>query len=183
MIFDRLGLGDTTVVRQQKFGDHRGFFARMFCADEFAQAGLANNWLQINNSLTGQRGTVRGMHFQRAPSAEVKLVRCIKGAIFDVAVDVRKGSPTFGQWRGIELTADSRDMLYVPQGFAHGFQALTDDAEIIYFNTAFYAPEIEGGVHHADPDVGVSWPLAVAATSDRDEALPSLKDLVPVDLG
>lgn len=162
--------------------DTRGFFARLSCQAELAEAGLSGNWLQINNSLTAEAGVVRGLHFQRPPSAEVKMVRCVKGAIFDVAVDLRDGSATFGQWVGRTLTAESRDMLYIPEGFGHGFQSLEPDSEIIYFNTANYASKLEGGVRFDDPEVAVEWPLPISFASDRDNSLPTLRNLDPIQL-
>ncbi len=162
--------------------DTRGFFARLSCQTEFAEAGLSGNWLQINNSLTAEAGVVRGLHFQRPPSAEVKMVRCVKGAIFDVAVDLRDGSATFGQWVGRTLTAESRDMLYIPEGFGHGFQSLEPDSEIIYFNTANYASKLEDGVRFDDPEIGVEWPLPISFASDRDNSLPTLRNLDPIQL-
>lgn len=167
-------------ISLERRSDDRGFFARLFCRAEFAQQGLTADWAQINNSLTVHKGTVRGLHFQYPPSSEVKLVRCIRGAIFDVGVDLREGSPTFGMWAGIELSAENRDMLYLPAGFAHGFQALTDDSEIIYFNSATYAPEMESGLRHDDPDVAIRWPLPVTSLSARDQTLQSLAQLRPV---
>ncbi len=170
------------LIELEQRRDARGFFARLSCQAEVAEAGLTGNWLQINNSLTADAGVVRGLHFQRPPSAEVKMVRCVRGAIFDVAVDLRDGSPSFGQWVGRTLTADSRDMLYIPEGFGHGFQSLEPDSEIIYFNTANYAPELEGGVRYDDADIGIDWPLPISFTSERDNALPSLRDLDPIKL-
>ena len=168
------------LIELEKRQDERGFFARLSCKDELAEAGLPGDWLQVNNSLTAQAGVVRGLHFQRPPSAEVKMVRCIRGAIFDVAVDLREKSPTFGQWVGRTLTAESRDMLYIPEGFGHGFQSLEADSEIIYFNTANYAPDLEGGVRHDDPEIGIQWPLPISFTSERDKCLPRLNSLDPI---
>lgn len=170
------------LIELEQRQDERGFFARLSCQSELAAASLSGNWLQVNNSLTAQAGVVRGMHFQRSPSAEVKMVRCIRGAVFDVAVDLRNGSPSFGRWVGRTLTAESRDMLYIPEGFGHGFQSLEPDSEIIYFNTANYAPELEGGVRHDDAEIGIEWPLPISFISDRDNALPSLRNLDPIQL-
>ncbi|ATI44029.1 dTDP-4-dehydrorhamnose 3,5-epimerase (plasmid) [Pacificitalea manganoxidans] len=170
------------LIELEQRQDERGFFARLSCQTELASAGLSGNWLQVNNSLTAQAGVVRGLHFQRPPSAEVKMVRCARGAIFDVAVDLRKKSPTFGQWIGRTLTAENREMLYIPEGFGHGFQSLAPDSEIIYFNTANYAPELEGGVRHDDPDIGIEWPLPISFTSERDNALPTLRNFEPMQL-
>lgn len=180
MQFRQLGLGDLTEVSLAERHDERGFFARLFCSQEFQDHQLHTRWVQINNSLTKLKGTVRGLHFQRPPSAEVKLVRCVHGSIFDVAVDLREGSATYGQWRGVELSADNRKMLYIPAGFAHGFQSLADDSEIIYFNSAPYSPSVEGGLHCSDREVAISWPLPIRGLSERDQLLPQLADLAPI---
>lgn len=182
MHFRQLGLGDLTEVSLSERHDERGFFARLFCSQEFQNHQLHSHWEQINNSLTKVKGTVRGLHFQRSPSAEVKLVRCIRGSVFDVAVDLRESSATYGQWRAIELTADNRKMLYIPAGFAHGFQSLANDSEIIYFNSASYSPGVEGGLHCMDSAVAISWPLPILGLSERDHTLPQLADLVPIEL-
>lgn len=178
-----LEIPDVHLVELEQRRDARGFFARLSCRSELADAGLSGDWDQINNSLTIDAGVVRGLHFQRPPSQEVKMVRCVQGAIFDVAVDLRDGSPTFGQWVGRTLSAQNRQMLYIPEGFGHGFQSLEPDSEIIYFNTASYAPDLEGGVLFDDPDIGIEWPLPITFTSDRDKALPTLNNLDPIRLG
>jgi dTDP-4-dehydrorhamnose 3,5-epimerase len=170
------------LIELEQRRDARGFFARLSCKTELGQAGLSGDWVQVNNSLTAQAGVVRGLHFQRPPSAEVKMVRCIQGAIFDVAVDLREGSDTFGHWVGRVLSADNREMLYIPEGFGHGFQSLEPDSEIIYFNTANYAPDREGGVRFDDPEIGVEWPLPISFASERDTALPTLGRLEPIKL-
>lgn len=180
MKYTRLKIPELVRIELERHEDHRGFFARMFCGADFAKQGLVSDWVQINNSLTVQKGAVRGLHFQYPPSGEVKLVRCVRGAIFDVGVDLREGSSTFGQWAGVELSAANREMLYLPAGFAHGFQALADDSEIIYFNSAAYDPEAEGGLRHDDPDVAISWPLSVTSLSARDRTLPSLREVRPI---
>lgn len=162
--------------------DDRGFFARLSCQTELAAVGLKGNWLQINNSFTAEKGVLRGIHFQRPPSAEVKMVRCIKGAIFDVAVDLRDGSKTFGKWVARTLTSENRKMLYIPEGFGHGFQSLERGSEIIYLNTANYDPEREGGVRYDDSEIRVAWPEPIAFTSERDKNLPSLSSLQPIKI-
>lgn len=182
MQFEHLATNGPVRITLEERRDARGFFARIFCAEEFAREGLDIGCVQANNSLTKVKGTVRGLHFQRAPAAEAKLVRCVRGAIFDVAVDLRAGSDTFGSCYTAMLTAENREMLYVPPGFAHGFQALEDCSEIIYFNSAPYTPEVEGGLKHDDPDVGIVWPLPVAGISERDAALPGLSELEPISL-
>lgn len=160
--------------------DQRGCFARVFCVDEFGAAGLLTEWAQMNMSRSLQRGTVRGLHFQRAPNKEVKVVRCTKGTVFDVAVDLREGSATFGKWFGIELNDASGQMLYVPEGCAHGFQALTDGAEVAYMCSARYSPSDEGGVFAGDPKIAVAWPLPLQNLSPRDEAMPHIDDVYPI---
>lgn len=157
--------------------DERGFLARTFCEEEFAAHGLATRWSQCNLTLTRRRGTVRGMHFQAEPQPEIKLIRCAAGAIHDVLVDVRPGSKTFGRWEAFELTAQNRRQLYVPGGFAHGFQCLADDCEVFYQMSAAYVPALARGLRHDDPVVGIQWPLPVAEISARDRDLPKLSEL------
>jgi dTDP-4-dehydrorhamnose 3,5-epimerase len=164
-------------VRTRAHRDERGSFARLFCAEAFARAGALTDgerFVQVNHSVTLRRGTVRGLHLQRAPSREAKLVTCLAGRVFDVAVDLRPGSPTRGRWHGLTLSADDGDALLIPPGCAHGFQALTDDARLLYQHTAAWAPELEDGVRHDDPRLAIAWPLPVALVSARDAALPSL---------
>lgn len=161
-------------VELEKRGDDRGFFARFFCEKEFAQAGLETHFVQINNSLSGKKGTLRGMHYQLPPAAEVKVVRCLRGALYDVIVDLRAGSPSFGKWFGAELSAENRTMMYVPRGFAHGFVTLTDDVEALYLVSAFYAPEAERGARWNDPAIGIEWPVEPAELSDKDRKWPDL---------
>jgi len=182
MIFSPLALEGAYRVDLEKRGDHRGFFARLFCMNEFAEYGLERRWVQMNTSMSRRTGTVRGLHFQRPPKAEVKLVRCLKGAIFDVIVDIRHGSPTYGQHLAVELNDDNRSMLYVPRGFAHGFQTLAPDTELLYLHSEVYSPELEGGLHHADPRLGIAWPLAVTDLSPSDTGHSLLKDLEPIRL-
>lgn len=152
--------------------DDRGSFGRLFCRKEMAAAGVAHEIVQINHSCTAKAGTIRGLHFQRPPATETKVIRCVHGAVWDVAVDLRAGSPTFLQWRAVELRADQPAMIVIPDGFAHGFQSLTDDAELIYFHSAFYAPEHEAGFHCMDAALGISWPLPMTQQSARDQNLP-----------
>lgn len=160
-------------------GDERGFLARTYCAREFAAAGLNTAWPQCNLTLTRQQGAVRGMHFQAAPQPEIKLIRCAAGAICDVLVDVRPESPTYGRWEAFELTARNGRQLYVPGGFAHGFQCQTPDCEVFYQMSAEYVPELARGIRHDDPAVGIRWPLPVAQVSERDATLPLLRDVRP----
>lgn len=155
--------------------DQRGMFARAFCAREFAAVGIESAFVQANISTTTHAGTVRGMHFQRGADAEVKLVRCVVGAIYDVIVDMREGSETFLHWFGAELSQDNGFMMYVPMGFAHGYQALTDGATVFYMVSSYYAPEAEGGLRFDDPSLSIDWPRTVSDVSDKDTKWPLLK--------
>ena len=168
MIFTETPLEGAYLIDLEKRGDDRGFFARAFCEREFTAHRLATGFVQVNNSLSAQRGTLRGMHYQLAPKAETKLVRCIRGALYDLILDLRPGSATFGQSFGAELTAENRRMMYVPKGFAHGFITLADDTEAFYFVDEFYAPELERGVRWDDPRFQLRWPIAPAVLSDKD---------------
>lgn len=168
MIFNPLILKGAFTVDVQPFEDSRGFFTRVFCEKEFGDQQLVTHFVQANHSGTKGKGVIRGMHFQHMPHSEVKLVKCVQGAIFDVIVDVRKGSPTFLQWFGAELTAENRRMMYVPAGFAHGFQSLSDYSEITYMVSNFYNKESEGGVKYDDPAVNIEWPLPVSLVSEKD---------------
>lgn len=155
-------------VQRQRLGDNRGFLARLFCAEELAAAGWTQPIAQINHTFTAKQGTVRGMHFQRPPHAEMKLVSCIRGEVWDVAVDLRVGSPTFLHWYAERLSAENSCALLIPEGFAHGFQALTNDVELLYCHSAAYAAQAESGLHPSDPRIGIAWPLAIAELSARD---------------
>jgi len=157
-------------VQRQRLGDSRGFLARLFCADELATAGWRGPVAQINHTCTELRGTVRGMHYQRAPHAETKLVSCIRGEVFDVAVDLRPESPSYLRWHGEVLSAENGCALLIPQGFAHGFQALSDGAELIYCHSAAYVAAAEAGLHVLDPQLAISWPLPVGGLSPRDQS-------------
>ena len=180
MIFTPLALEGAYRIDLDRRGDHRGSFARLFCQEEFRQHGLAATWSQCNVSHSVQTGTLRGMHFQRPPRADAKLVTCMAGSVFDVIVDLRQGSKTYGQWASVTLTADGGEMIYVPQGFAHGFQTLMDDTRLLYFHSDSYSPGDEGGLHHADANVGIAWPLTVTSLSDRDKRLPPLSEVEPI---
>jgi dTDP-4-dehydrorhamnose 3,5-epimerase len=170
MIFTETPLRGAYVIDLEKRGDERGFFARAYCEREFAGHQLATRFVQMNNSLSAQKGTLRGMHYQLAPKAETKLVRCVRGALYDVIIDLRKESPTFGKSYGAELTAENRRMMYVPKGFAHGLVTLTDDAEALYLVDEFYAPEQERGIRWNDPRFGIEWPIQPVVVSDKDRA-------------
>jgi dTDP-4-dehydrorhamnose 3,5-epimerase len=161
------------LVALKKISDSRGYFARAFCKDEFARHGLKSDMLQVNAGFSHTKGTLRGMHFQTAPHAEAKLVRCVRGAVFDVIVDLRPDSPTLGRWFGAELTADNGVMLYLPEGFAHGYQTLIDNSEIYYMTSAPYVASAAKGVPYNDPAFGISWPLPVSVISDQDASWPS----------
>lgn len=155
-------------VERQSLGDNRGFLARLFCAEELASAGWKKPIAQINHTHTAKQGTVRGMHFQHPPHAEMKLVSCIRGEVWDVAVDLRVGSPTFLRWHTERLSVENGCALLIPEGFAHGFQALTDDVELLYCHSEAYAAHAEGGLNPTDPRLGIAWPLAIAELSPRD---------------
>lgn len=178
MIFHPTTLSDAWLIDIEPRGDERGFFARTMCREEFARHGMAVDYPQQNTSLSRVKGTVRGLHFQRSPHAEAKLVRCIRGAILDVIVDLREGSPSYLRHEAFELTAENRRSLYVPPGFAHGFQSLTEDCEVLYPVSAAYAPAAEGGLRHDDPALGIRWPLPVSVLSPKDAAWPLLAERV-----
>lgn len=163
-------------IDRQPQSDERGSFARLFCDDLFAQWGWKHPVRQINHSITQGRGTLRGMHFQFPPQAEAKLVTCLAGEVFDVAVDLREGSPTFLRWHAVRLSAQNRSSLLIPRGFAHGFQTMSDRVEMIYLHDAVYVPESEGGLSPLDPRLSISWPLPVTTLSERDAVHPRLDD-------
>jgi dTDP-4-dehydrorhamnose 3,5-epimerase len=172
MIFTPTPLQGSYLVSLQPFKDNRGWFARFYCKDEFQQIGHNKEWLQLNHSFTNEKATVRGMHFQWPPFQEIKLVRCISGKVFDVIVDIRKDSPTFLQWFGAELSAENQQMMYIPAGFAHGFQTLTDNCELIYHHSEIYEPKAESGLRFSDPLVNIAWPLLVKTISEKDAQYP-----------
>lgn len=169
-------LAGLKTVQRLRIGDARGFLSRIFCADELREAGWTDAVAQINHTLTERRGTVRGMHFQRAPHAECKLVSCLRGEVWDVAVDLRPQSPTFLQWHAVPLSADNGRALLIPRGFAHGFQAMSDGVELLYCHSAAYTASAEGGLHPLDPRLRIAWPLPVAELSARDAAHPPVGD-------
>ena len=157
-------------VRRLPLGDGRGFLVRLFCADELHDAGWRAPVAQVNQTRTRERGSVRGLHYQRPPHAEMKLVQCLRGEVFDVAVDVRRGSPTFLRWHAERLSEDNGLALLIPEGFAHGLQTLADDVDMLYCHSAAYVPSSEAGLHPRDPRLAIDWPLAIAALSPRDDA-------------
>ncbi|MFN3671016.1 MAG: dTDP-4-dehydrorhamnose 3,5-epimerase [Bosea sp. (in: a-proteobacteria)] len=172
MIFTATDLAGVVLVDLEPRGDERGFFARAFCAEEFEKAGVASQFAQINTSLTARKGTLRGFHYQLPPAAEVKVVRCVRGALLDVALDLRPNSPTFGRSFAAELNAENRRMLVVPRGCAHAFLTLTDDVEALYLVSAPYAPALERGLRWNDPWASVDWPVRPAEISAKDAAWP-----------
>jgi dTDP-4-dehydrorhamnose 3,5-epimerase len=168
VIFQETPLPGSYVIELEKKGDDRGFFARAYCEREFGAKGLATRFVQVSDSFSAQRGTLRGMHYQLEPKAETKLVRCIRGSLHDVILDLRKNSPTFGKSFGVELSAENRRMIYVPTGVAHGFLTLADDSEVVYFMDEFYALEQERGVRWNDPRFAIAWPIPPVVLSTRD---------------
>jgi dTDP-4-dehydrorhamnose 3,5-epimerase len=164
------------VIESTAFQDNRGAFSRLFCSQELQTVIGQRVIVQINHSMTHSLGAVRGLHFQNPPHAEMKIVRCLKGRIFDVAVDLRQGSPTFLKWTAIELTPESHLAFVIPEGCAHGFQVLEEGSELLYLHTAFYTPDAEGAIRYDDPSIGVNWPLAPTDLSARDLSHPHLKE-------
>lgn len=164
------------ILQRKPIGDSRGYLERLFCTDELQALAPGRHIAQINHTLTASRGTVRGMHFQRPPHAETKFLSCLRGEVFDVALDLRDNSPTFLRWHAEVLSADNHKTLVIPEGFAHGFQTLTDDCEMLYFHTAAYQPSAEGGLNVQDPRLAIQWPLPVAGLSPRDAAHPLLSE-------
>jgi dTDP-4-dehydrorhamnose 3,5-epimerase len=172
MTFYETYLKDGYIIDLTPYIDQRGWFARYFCKEEFSEINDNKEWVQMNHSFTATKGTIRGMHYQVAPYREIKMIRCIAGAVFDVIVDLRKDSATFLQWFGVELSAENKKMIYIPEGFAHGFQSLTDNAELLYHHSAYYTPGSEGGIKYDDRGININWPLPVSIISERDAAHP-----------
>jgi dTDP-4-dehydrorhamnose 3,5-epimerase len=164
------------IIEPAPFQDHRGMFARIFCKKELGAIGHNQEVVQINHSINLKRGALRGMHFQNPPRAEIKFVKCIRGGVYDVIIDLRKNSPTFLQWYGINITTNNMRMMYIPEGFAHGFQTLEPHSELLYFHTEFFSPDWEGAIRFDDPRVGIRWPLEIAEISDRDKGHPLLDE-------
>ncbi|MFN4243330.1 MAG: dTDP-4-dehydrorhamnose 3,5-epimerase [Tepidisphaerales bacterium] len=173
-----LAIPDVKLITPKRFGDHRGFFAETYNRKLFAELGIPDEFVQDNHSLSREVGVVRGLHYQLHPFAQAKLVRVIRGAIYDVAVDIRRGSPTFGKWVGAELTADNFTQIYVPVGFAHGFVVRAPDTEVVYKVTAYYSPAHDRGIRWDDPDLAIDWglPPEKAVLSEKDRKHPQLKD-------
>ncbi|CAN7655921.1 dTDP-4-dehydrorhamnose 3,5-epimerase [Bosea sp. LjRoot237] len=172
--FEPLAIPAVVLIRPKKFGDARGYFMETWSAQDFAAAGISAVFVQDNQSLSAARGVVRGLHFQAPPAAQAKLIRVLKGAIFDVMVDIRVGSPSYGKWCAATLTADGAEQLFVPRGFAHGFCTLEPDTEVVYKVDGPYAPQTEGGIAWNDPDLAIDWPVSAAEAqlSGKDAALP-----------
>jgi len=177
MKFNPSSLSGVWLVELELRQDERGFLARTYCEQEFGAQGLNTRWPQCNLTLTKKRGTIRGMHYQAEPKPEIKLIRCSAGAVYDVVVDVRSGSRTFGRWESFELTAENRRMLYVPGGFAHGFQCLSDNCELFYQMSESYFPELARGLRWNDPQAAIAWPISNPVVSERDRNLPLLSSL------
>ena len=176
MNLDETTLPGVLIVTPRRFGDVRGWFVETFNAPRMAEAGISIDWVQDNHSFSSAKGTLRGLHYQSAPHVQAKLVRCSRGAILDVAVDFREGSPTFGKWVGVELTAENGRQLLVPKGFLHGFVTLTDDTEVQYKCSDVYAPDCDGAVRWDDPQIGINWGVTAPVLSDKDQKAPLLAD-------
>ena len=172
MIFKETSLKGSYVLTFEPIEDQRGWLARTYCKNEFLAIGHTKEWVQMNHSFTKQKATVRGMHYQRSPYGEIKLVRCIAGAVYDVIIDLRAHSASYLQYFGIELSAVNKKMIYIPEGFAHGFQALSNDAELLYNHSQFYLPGVEAGVKYNDPAINIKWPLELTNISERDNSHP-----------
>jgi dTDP-4-dehydrorhamnose 3,5-epimerase len=172
MRFQPTELADAVLIDLDKRTDERGYFARTFCEEEFARVGLETRYVQANTSANPRAGTLRGLHYQVPPHAEVKVVRCTQGAVFDVIVDLRPQSPSFRRWQGFELDAASGRTLYVPKGFAHGYQTLVDDSEVSYLVSYPYTPGAEAGIRYDDPALGIDWPIGVSVISEKDAGWP-----------
>jgi dTDP-4-dehydrorhamnose 3,5-epimerase len=174
MIFTETPLKGSYVIGLEPFTDDRGWFARYYDKDEFKKIGHDKEWLQMNHSFTNKKGSIRGMHYQLPPFREIKMVRCIAGAVYDVIVDIRKDSGTFLNWYGVELSADNKNILYIPEGFAHGFQCITDNCELLYHHSEVYKPGAERGIKYDDSIINIEWPLPVSIISERDINHPSI---------
>jgi len=176
MIFTPTEIADVWIIEPSPLEDPRGYFARIFCQRELNDHDIDFDLVQANRSVTKKRGTIRGLHYQRSPLWEPKIVQCVRGSVYNVVVDLRPDSPTFTKWLAVELSEDNRKMVYTPEGFANGCQTLTDNCELLYFMSQFYSPEHATGVRFDDPDIGVAWPISDWDASDKDKQLPSLRD-------
>ena len=171
-VINPLPIQGLKLVERHRLGDSRGFLSRIFCADELAKAGWQKPIAQINHTYTAKRGTVRGLHYQHFPHTEMKLVNCLRGEVWDVAIDLRSDSHTFLQWYAERLSADNGRALLIPEGFAHGFQSLTDDCELLYLHTTAHSPRAEAGLRFDEPEIGITWPMPPTEISDRDMTHP-----------
>ena len=176
MKFIEVPLAGAYIIELEPYMDERGIFARTFCQKEFTKIGFSKQINQINHSVTRQKGAIRGMHYQLPPACEIKIIRCVQGKVFDVMADIRAGSPTFMHWYGVELSEDNMRMVYIPEGFTHGFQTLTDNAALIYHHSAFYNPEHERGLRYNDSVLSINWPLPAGVISPKDQNYPLLDD-------
>lgn len=174
MKIKQTSLQDAFIIEPEPFSDNRGMFSRVFCQHELENILNDKNIVQINHSLTSQKGAIRGMHFQHPPKAEIKMVKCLRGSVFDVMIDLRSDSSTFLNWHGEKLSVENMKMMYIPEGFAHGFQTLEQNSELLYLHTEFYSPEYEGGVCCNDPKIGIKWPLKATDISAKDKSYPLL---------
>ena len=177
MKFEKTKLEGVVIITPDVFGDHRGFFMESWSEHKMEEAGLHYNFVQDNHSMSSVKGTLRGIHFQKGDKAQAKLVRCVKGAVLDVAVDLRHESPTYKQWIAVELSAENKKQLMIPRGFGHGFVTLTDEVEFLYKADNYYAPEADGGIRWNDPEIGVDWGIEKPILSAKDEKNPFLKEL------
>lgn len=182
MKFSKTDIEGVYLIDLEKIEDDRGFFARTYCEKEFGNYGIGTHWVQMNQTLTRKMGTIRGLHFQREPKTEIKLIRCIRGSVLDVILDIRKDSETYGKTVSVNLSSENQRMLYIPGGFAHGFQSLEENTELLYLHSEFYNPDYEGGILHSDPALNITWPLSVSEVSDRDKNQPLLKDIKPIKI-
>lgn len=173
MLFQETAITDAYIINVKRLEDSRGYFAILWSQHAFEERGLDGHFIQANLSFNRYKGTLRGMHFQQPPYAQTKLIRCLRGAVYDVVIDIRPDSPTYRQWVGVELTAESQQAFYVPRGLAHGFQTLADDTEIVYHVAQAYAPQAESGIRYDDPAFDINWPLPVSEISEKDRRWPA----------
>ncbi|MDB3883037.1 dTDP-4-dehydrorhamnose 3,5-epimerase [Amylibacter sp.] len=182
MIIEPLIIEGAYKISPKRIGDDRGSFARLYCSKTFKEKGLNTNWIQTNVSISTKKATIRGIHYQKLPYGEIKLVRCVQGKIFDIIVDLRKKSKTYGKSLNLILDSDTLDTVYIPEGCAHGFQTLTNYVELHYSHSQEYKPEYEAGIYFNDPDLEIDWPLIASTLSERDKTHPLLKTIEPIDL-
>lgn len=177
MIFQKTSIHGVYIIEPEPKRDSRGYFARLFCKKEFKAAGIRFDAVQISRSFTEKKGTLRGLHFQQEPKWEQKVVQCTKGAVYNVVADVRKKSPTFGKWFGVELGENNRKMVYTPKGFVNGCQMLKKNSELLYWIGEYYVPDLAAGIRYNDPTLNITWPLPPSLVSKKDKNLPFLKDI------